>query len=472
MDKPSYGSNDPIAAIATPPGESALAIIRTTGNSNAVDLLAKIFSRPKKLKAAAGNTIIHGWILNPKGEKIDEALVSVFRAPASYTGEDCADISCHGGLATVKGVMAALKQAGFRDALPGEFTFRAFMNGKLDLTRSESVMELVSAKTGKAREQAVRRLAGALEKEISGIKALLVQVLAGVEIYLDYSEDEFNLPDEEAKGLLPGRGMAEEALARLASIADSWQRERLYAGGAMAVIAGRPNAGKSSLFNFLLKEDRSIVTDTPGTTRDWIGALVSIENIPLRLADTAGLRDTNTNEAEKIGIERSRELLAQADIALYVIDGAAGITGEDREFIRSFTANEKLFLILWNKADIVMPPAEIKMEYGEKLIAISAKTGTGIPGLNHAIAQKLEFAAGHIPTEREATGPGTERQKELIDSALVSIKEALALADNAESLDIIAPLIRYAVDSLGDITGEVSTAELLDAMFGRFCVGK
>jgi tRNA modification GTPase len=346
------------------------------------------------------------------------------------------------------------------------------MNGKLDLTRSESVMELVSAKTGKAREQAVRRLTGVLEKEISEIKTLLVKVLTGTEIYLDYSEDELNSPDEEAEGLLPDRALAEEALGRLGRLAESWQRERLYAEGVLAVIAGRPNAGKSSLFNFLLREDRSIVTDIPGTTRDWIEALIAIEGIPLRLADTAGLRDHNANEVEKIGIERSRELLSQSDIVLYVIDGAAGITDEDCGLIRNFNATEKPFLILWNKADIAPAPNEIKTEYAGKIITISAKTGAGIQELSRAIVQKLEFAAGNIPTEREAAGPGTRRQKDLIDSALASVREALELAGNSEALDIIAPLFRNAVDSLGEITGEVSTAELLETMFSRFCVGK
>ncbi|AEF81876.1 tRNA uridine-5-carboxymethylaminomethyl(34) synthesis GTPase MnmE [Leadbettera azotonutricia] len=507
MDKPAYGSNDPIAAIATPLGESALALIRTSGgsfagstggncntannDSNSVNLLAKIFSKPKRLKEAAGNTIIHGWILGSQGEKIDEVLVSVYRAPKSYTGEDSADISCHGGIAVVKAIMAALKQAGFREALPGEFTFRAFMNGKLDLTRSESVMELVSAKTGKAREQAIRRLTGALEKELSEIKALLVRVLVGAEIYLDYSEDEFNSPDEEAKGLLPDRPLAEEALARLSRLADSWRRERLYTEGALAVIAGRPNAGKSSLFNFLLKEDRSIVTDIPGTTRDWIEALISIEDIPVRLADTAGLRDiidrngqkaAVTDKVELIGIARSQELLSRADIVLYVIDGAAGITEEDREFLRHCDkdGNKPVpLLILWNKADVSDLPHFLPAELPGVPIGISAKTGKGIPELSRAIAGALEKASGSnnspgdtVSADQNSAGPGTLRQKELIDNALASIREALDLADTTEPLDIIAPLIKNAVDSLGEITGEVSTAELLDLMFSRFCVGK
>ena len=477
---PSYGDRDPIAAPATPLSESALALVRTSGGGpgksgqSAIGLLARVFSRPEKLLSSPGNSVVHGWISDP--EKIDEVLVSVYRAPRSYTGEDGADISCHGGIAAVKAVMAALRKAGFRDALPGEFTFRAFMNGKLDLTQAESVMELVAAKTGRARKQAVRRLAGALEQEVSAIKALLVEVLAGTEIYLDYSEDEFAGGTEEDAGRLPEKKLAEEAARRLKILADNWRRERIYTEGALAVLAGRPNAGKSSLFNYLLREDRSIVTDTPGTTWDWIEALISVEDIPLRLADTAGLRDPKLNEgneAEQIGIQRSLELLDKADIVLYLIDGVKGITGEDRDFIekRKGTFPDRPILVLWNKADLCPPPDEAGVP--GQLLAVSAKTGEGIPVLLRSIAEKLETAPGNPGLkEEDTTGPGTARQKELIDTALAGVEEALALAGQEEPLDLIAPLFRSAVNALGEITGEVSNADILDAMFSRFCVGK
>jgi len=546
MSAPSYGDREPIVALATVPGESALALIRTSGASSearqsAIELLARVFSRPEKLLAAPGNSIVHGWIVesgNSSGggcdgakdtrEKIDEVLVSIYRAPRSYTGEDGADISCHGGIAVVKAVMAALKNAGFREALPGEFTFRAFMNGKLDLTRAESVMELVAAKTHRGREQAVRRLAGVLQKEVCEIKDLLVQVLAGTEIYLDYSEDEFSrgrspsgagLSDEEA-GRLPERKLAEEAALRLGLLSELWRRERIYAEGTLAVIAGRPNAGKSSLFNYLLREDRSIVTDVPGTTRDWIEALISVEGIPLRLADTAGLRDLALNgslaqndEAERIGIQRSMELIDRAGLVLYLIDGKQGVTAEDREFLekRAKEAPDIPLVILWNKADIVPAPSGLREPPGKELsgqelsgqelsgqvstrlpgqvLAVSAKTGEGIPGLMRSIVGLLEAISGgsgetHSATVhsaevrrqdaagQNAAGPGTLRQKELIDSALVSVREALALAREEEPLDIIAPLFRSAINDLGEITGEVSGADIFEAMFSRFCVGK
>ena len=460
MNTPSYGDTDPIAAVATALGESALALIRTSGEGS-LELLAKVFSRPEKLRQAGGNTVVHGWILGAGGERIDDALVSVYRGPAAFTGEDGADISCHGGIAAAKAVMEALGKAGFREALRGEFSFRAFMNGKLDLTRAESIMEIVAAKTGRAREGAVRRLSGALEREIREIGAGITQALAAAEIYLDYSEDDGVGGDEEA-GLLPDRRLAEEALGRLKTLSDSYRRERLYAQGALAVIAGRPNAGKSSLFNALLREDRAIVTDIPGTTRDWIEAWVSIEGIPVRLADTAGLHPSE-DPVEKLGMERSRDLLAEADIVLYVLDGAEGATQGDRSFLADHGKDGAPMLTLWNKADLVPAPPSFR--------PVSAKTGEGIAELAGEIAAVLERSLGGGDAGGSA-GAGTERQKALIDRAIGALEEALSLADRQEPLDLIAPALREAVNALGEITGEVSTADLLDVMFGRFCVGK
>ena len=460
MNTPSYGDTDPIAAVATALGESALALIRTSGEGS-LELLAKVFSRPEKLRQAGGNTVVHGWILGAGGERIDDALVSVYRGPAAFTGEDGADISCHGGIAAAKAVMEALGKAGFREALRGEFSFRAFMNGKLDLTRAESIMEIVAAKTGRAREGAVRRLSGALEREIREIGAGITQALAAAEIYLDYSEDDGVGGDEEA-GLLPDRRLAEEALGRLKTLSDSYRRERLYAQGALAVIAGRPNAGKSSLFNALLREDRAIVTDIPGTTRDWIEAWVSIEGIPVRLADTAGLHPSE-DPVEKLGMERSRDLLAEADIVLYVLDGAEGATQGDRSFLADHGKDGAPMLTLWNKADLVPAPPSFR--------PVSAKTGEGIAELAGEIAAVLERSLGWGDAGGSA-GAGTERQKALIDRAIGALEEALSLADRQEPLDLIAPALREAVNALGEITGEVSTADLLDVMFGRFCVGK
>jgi tRNA modification GTPase len=482
----SYGDDSPIAAFATTPGGSALTLIRCSGKG-ALNLAEKIFSEPEKLRQTAGNTVLHGWIITAN-EKIDEVLISVFRAPKSYTGEDSLDISCHGGSAAGKGVMAALRIAGFRDALPGEFTFRAFMNGKLDLTQSEAVMELVSARTDKGRSHAIGRLSGVLELEINAIKQQLVEVLSGVEIFLDYSEDEISANVDETAGRFSGQQPVREILARLRALAQSWRWERIYQEGILAVIAGRPNAGKSSLFNLLLKEERSIVTEVPGTTRDWIEALISLEGIPIRLADTAGLRESS-DPVEKIGVERSRDLLEVAELILYLIDGAAGITAEDRAFISEVsaiktadttaisdiktslisklqTARNTPLITLWNKADISPLP-----KIGNDYISISAKTGEGIAELEAAIVKTIQ-ARLNTADERTTASLGTVRQKKLVEAAAAALEEALALAEQGQPLDLIAPRLREAVNSLGEITGEVSTADILEEMFSKFCVGK
>ena len=472
--KPSYGDDAPIAAFATAPGKSALTLIRLSG-AGAIEAAASVFSKPDKLKRAAGNTVVHGWICRGD-EKIDEVLVSVFRSPRSYTGEDSLEVSCHGGIGAGRAVLETLKSCGFRDALPGEFTFRAFINGKLDLTRSESVMELVSAKTDVGRSHAVQRLSGLLETEINNIKKMLVEALAGAELYLDYSEDEISADTDEKAGILPGQERVREALARLKKLAAAWDRERIYQEGISTVIAGPPNAGKSSLFNFLLREDRSIVTEIPGTTRDWIEAWISIEGIPVRLADTAGLRESG-DPVEALGVQRTWELLAGADLILYLIDGVCGISEADRAFLAEYghtpeSAAEPL--LLWNKADLAPLPAQLA---GSGAIAVSAKTGEGIAELSRAIAAAVQAQAD---TTAEAAGadtaqsaaPGSARQKNLIDAACSALEEALALAGRGEPLDLIAPLLREAVNALGEITGEVSTAGILEEMFSRFCVGK
>ena len=476
-EKAGYGDNDPVAAFATAPGNSALTLIRCSGK-NSIKLFSSVFTS-KKINEAAGNSIIHGWIIN-NDQKIDEVLVSVFRAPKSYTGEDSLDICCHGGLSAGKAVLNTLKNAGFRDALPGEFTFRAFMNGKLDLTRCESVMELVSAKTETGRRHAVSRLSGFLEKEINEIKNLLVQVLAGAEIYLDYSEDEISAEfdagaSDEIAGRLPEKETAFKVLARLKKLSASWQLERIYQEGFRLVIAGRPNAGKSSLFNALLKEDRSIITDTPGTTRDWIEAFTSIEGIPILLVDTAGLRESDDN-IEKIGVERSYKLIQEAEIVLYLIDGTQGLTEDDKIFMEGTLRNSGVcHLLIWNKCDAALPPKPFPLN-DINPVCISAKTGEGLTELYsaiiHAVKNTLLDSNQELCDNISAAALGTERQKKLVDSACFALEEALALAEREEPLDLIAPLLREAVNSLGEITGEVSTADILEEMFSRFCVGK
>jgi tRNA modification GTPase len=478
-----YGDETPIAALATAPAICALSVIRLSGRGS-LELLSKVFSRPRALLKAAGNTIVYGWMVEAASSptapppaaspsavpppaasspprRLDEVLISVYRAPGSYTGEDGADISCHGGLTTVKTIMAALLDAGFRGALPGEFSFRAFINGKLDLTRAESVMEIVGAKSDAGLDQAVRRLSGVLETEINAIKELLVHALAETELNLDYSEVD---GVDSVRDGLPARAQVEQALGKLDALAEHYSYDKLCRDGALVVLAGKPNAGKSSLFNLLIREERSIVTATPGTTRDWIEGWISLGGIPVRLVDTAGLREAD-GEIEKIGIERSRQLLTAADITLYILDGT-NFEKDDaayRDAPRLIQTPETVIFV-WNKADIAPPPEK------SAFLPVSAKTGFGLAALLARIEEQLgALAGGH---ERGGAGIGTERQKKLIETAREALRATLEMADGGEPLDLIAPNLREAVDALGMITGEVSTDDILEKMFSQFCVGK
>jgi tRNA modification GTPase len=410
--------------------------------------------------------------------RIDEVLVNVYRAPASYTGEDGADIICHGGSAAPRAVLGVLLRAGFRTALRGEFTFRAFTNGKLGLSKAESVLEMVEARTDKARENAVSRLSGALETEIDTIKQNLVVALAALELSLDYSELD---GIEDAPEGLPERALLDNALTRLEVLAEAYRSQRLYNEGALVVIAGKPNAGKSSLFNLLLKEERAIGTPIPGTTRDYIEATLDIDGIPVRLVDTAGLReDADAIEAE--GIRRSHALMDEADLVLLVKD--SGIDTPDPgdsplpETAPDFThppadyphpparPYTKPVIIVWNKIDLAKAlPSPFRTTDGVQ--PLSAKTGEGLTELLQAVSETL--LRGQPPGHGPALG--TDRQRVLVDRAISSIKEATALADD-RALDLAAPALRDAVNALGEITGEVTNDDILTTMFTRFCVGK
>ncbi|MDR0383651.1 MAG: tRNA uridine-5-carboxymethylaminomethyl(34) synthesis GTPase MnmE, partial [Spirochaetaceae bacterium] len=388
----------------------------------------------------------------------------VFRAPKSYTGEDGMDITCHGGIAAGRAVLETLRRCGFRTALPGEFTFRAFINGKIDLTRAEAVMEIVSAKSDAGRGRAVTRLSGVLEREIRHINSILLDALTEVELLLDYSELDGVTAEDET---LPSRERVAEALSRLSALQRSYRAEKLYRDGALVVIAGKPNAGKSSLFNLMLREERAITSEVPGTTRDWIEGWISIEGIPVRMVDTAGLREAG-GKVERLGIERSFDRLGEADLIVLTLDGASVPAEELAREADAFSSRWRKtpVIAVWNKADLERPP-----ETGGRFVAVSAKTGEGSGVLYSNIVRVLSGAAG-APADGSGVALGSGRQKELIDGAVSALETVVALGGEALPADLVAPFIREAVNCLGGITGEVSTADILEAMFSRFCVGK
>ena len=488
-----YTPEEPISSIATALAPAALGIVRVSGKG-CIELVSKVFSRPKALLEAAGNKLVYGWIQDKPGaaveaRKIDEVMLGVYRAPKSFTGEDMVEIFCHGGPAVVMAVQNLMLKSGFRQANRGEYTFRAFINGKTDLTRAEAVKEIIDSHTDVSRSHAAGRLAGALFTEIDDIKKLIVDTLAAIEVEIEYPEDEETIADSF------DRSDIETAASRLQALADSWRGEKLYQDGARVVLAGRTNAGKSSLFNAILKEERAIVSDIEGTTRDWLESWASINGIPVRLFDTAGLRQTS-DVIEAQGVEISRSLVHDADVVLYLVDGTVGLNDEDRQFIDNCI---EPLIVVYTKSDketseetgrcgvsplegVAEATAGGAEEAGARgrlsppVCAISSKTSAGLSELFAQIYGLLTADLGGSgagsTTERTQAGLGSARQKEAVSEALECVRHALVSADDNYSLDAVVQDLEDALDSLGEVTGDVTPDDVLGSIFANFCVGK
>ena len=458
MTPSQYAPEEPISSIATALAPAALGIVRVSG-TGCIELVSKVFSRPKALLEAPGNTLVYGWIVDQR-QKIDEVMLSVYRAPKSFTGEDMVEISCHGGPAVVTAIQNLMLKSGFRQANRGEYTFRAYINGKTDLTKAEAVKEIIDSHTDTSRSHAAGRLAGSLFAEIDSIKKLIIDTLASIEVEIEYPEDEETIADTF------DRKDIEIAIKRLQSLVDSWQGEKLYQDGARVVLAGRTNAGKSSLFNAILKEERAIVSDIEGTTRDWLESWASINGIPVRLFDTAGLRETS-DQIEAQGVEISRNLVHDADVVLYLVDSHQVFIKEDLDFIEHCT---EPLIIVETKIDKDGENREnIEIKESFSVCKISSKTGEGIAELFNQISAIL--TAG-LSSERQQAGLGSARQKESVAEALESVKHALVSADDNYTLDAVVQDLEDAIDSLGEVTGDVTPDDVLGSIFANFCVGK
>lgn len=456
MTPSQYTPEEPITSIATALSPAALGIIRVSGK-NCIELVAKKFSRPKALSEAKGNSLVYGWIIDD-AEKIDEVMLAVYKAPKSFTGEDMVEIFCHGGPSVVTAIQSLMLKSGFRQANRGEYTFRAYINGKTDLTKAEAIKEIIDSHTDVSRSHAAGRLSGSLFTEIDSIKKLIIDTLAAIEVEIEYPEDEETIADSF------DRKDIEEAIKRLQSLVDSWQAEKLYQDGARVVLAGKTNAGKSSLFNAILKEERAIVSDIEGTTRDWLESWASINGIPVRLFDTAGLRETE-DKIEAQGVELTKNLTKDADVVLYLIDSTVDIQDDDKDFIENCV--EPLILVYTknDKTDSKQNLKDNKYPY----VNISSKTGDGLSELFGEVEKILKSG---MSTEREQAGLGSARQKDAVKEALECTKHALVSADDNFTLDAVVQDLEDALDFLGEVTGEVSPDDVLGSIFANFCVGK
>ncbi len=455
MVKQSYDTDDTIFALATGSLTSPLAVIRISGNQT-IELLAHLFSRPKALLEGKSHTLVHGFIVDPtSGERVDEVLISLFKDGRGYTGEESVEISCHGSQIAISSIFALLKRSGFREASAGEFTYRAFMNGRMDLTQAEAVHEIISSQSSKAHHLALNRLQGSLYDLIESIKIRVLSVLGEVEIQLDYAEDDIiddvHFPQSEVEAIVE----------QLSALIATYSVGRLYSDGAVVVLAGATNVGKSTLFNLLLKQERSIVTDIHGTTRDFIESKGEIEGIPITFYDTAGLR-LSDDVVEQEGIKRTYQLLDRADVIVLLFDGSVHDETTLKEYHQFL--DDKRVIVVTNKSDIATK------EPIKGSIVLSAKKGEGFIQLQKAMIKRL---TSHLPTYDEgALIIESQRQKEELERAQEALKQALYLHKENFALDAVAVELQEALHALGALTGEVSSVEMLTHMFSQFCVGK
>ena len=463
MDKLS----DTIAAIATPYGEGSIAIIRISGEET-INIVSQFFLRPKgnKLKEIESHRLYYGYIIDPiSRKKIDEVMLALMKEPNSYTREDVAEISCHGGMAISRTILQLVLSCGARLAEPGEFTRRAFLNGRIDLVQAEGVNETIKAKSEADLGIALGQVEGRLSREIKEIREVLGGLLAHIEASLDFAEEGIDLPP--TVNILAD---IEEALSRIITLIESYDRSKTIREGINLVIVGRPNVGKSSLMNCLLREDRAIVTPIPGTTRDVLAEEIELGGVPLRLKDTAGILEDCRDLIEAEGIRRTKEALEKGDIILLVLDGSQPMDTRDEQVISLVSNKETLAII--NKIDLpqkVMEEDLIPSFKLERIIPVSAKEGYGIEELKQKIAQLIQ-ALRITPWEGAVLTKLRQRE------ALVKARDRLLGAKrNIESRlpeEIWSIDLKEAIDSLAELLGETYDEEVLDRIFSTFCIGK
>ncbi|WP_028583393.1 tRNA uridine-5-carboxymethylaminomethyl(34) synthesis GTPase MnmE [Desulfogranum mediterraneum] len=455
---------DTIAAIATPPGTGGIGIIRISGDGS-LAILKRLF-RPHHPQAAfESHKLSYGTLCNQEGEVVDEILAVYMKGPATYTREDVVEFHCHGSPLLLRRVLQLVFASGARPADPGEFTKRAFLAGRLDLTQAEAVIELLQAETDRGISLAVHQLQGQLSQELEAVRRELIAILAVLEVAIDFPDDEVELLDvNQISTQLAQNILAPlEALIRLAS------GGKIIREGISVVIAGRPNVGKSSLLNTLLQEDRALVTPVAGTTRDTIEELISIRGIPVHLVDTAGIR-AHSDLVEELGMERARRKMKAADLVLFLVDGSVELTDRDEELYAFIAEREHLVVI--NKEDRADPEqlAQIRQHFGPRqVLAISAQENRGVDELKEAVYQAV---CGEQGVQEVGRCAPNLRHLVALEKTAVACRGLEAALDSGASCDLLAVEAQAALDYLGDIIGLTTPDDVLEAIFAEFCIGK
>ncbi|OLY91562.1 tRNA modification GTPase [Cnuella takakiae] len=451
------GWDDTIVALATPPGVGAIGVLRLSG-AQAIDVVNGLFPA-KDLHAQPSHTL-HVGAIKKGGEVLDEVVISLFKNPRSYTGEDVVEISCHGSPYVQQRVLEACIAAGARLAKPGEFTQRAFLNGKLDLTQAEAVADLIAANTKASQKTALHNIRGGFSTVLSALREQLIRFSALIELELDFSQEDIEFADRtDLKNLVTA------ILNQTGSLLQSFQLGNVIRNGVSVAIIGKPNAGKSTLLNALLNEERAIVSDIPGTTRDTIEETLNIDGILFRLIDTAGIRSHSVDAIELVGIERSLQKRREADLVLYLFDATSTTPDELLKVADDLRTEGIRYLLVGNKADLT---SANNLKFGQETLLIAAKTGTGIDTLR----QRMVAVVLQENTLGENVVVTNARHYHALKEVQQSLQEVLNGLDLNIPGDLLALDIRRSLHYLGEITGEVTNEDQLDFIFSKFCIGK
>lgn len=457
-------NDEVIAAISTPLGEGGIAIIRISGE-NCFTEVERIFHAKTKLTAAKTHTIHYGHIIDPiKHEQIEEVLISIMRKPRSFTMENIVEIHTHGGMIAARKVMDILLQQGIRLAEPGEFTKRAFLNGRIDLLQAEAVIDLIRSKSDRAFHMAMKQAQGQLSRRIKLLRQRIIEILAHIEVNIDYPEHDI---EQVTSSFIQER--CQQVIEEINELLKTATEGKILREGIMTAIIGRPNVGKSSLLNMLAQDNKAIVTDIPGTTRDVIEQFVTINGIPLRLLDTAGIRET-TDVIEQLGVERSRHALQEADLILFVVNNDHTLQSDEREWLKQIS--EKQVVVVINKIDLptVLDERELKEMFGEnRIVRMSAKEQVGLMDLDKIIST-LFFHEGI--EQSDMTYVSNVRHIALLKQTLHALQDAVEATKLGVAIDIIQIDIHTAWERLGEVIGDAVGESLLDQIFAQFCLGK